>query len=106
MGGKKRATFKQMEKLRNRERRKKDGGTTKSKSVETKKVAGIFIPNPKSKKVIEELKKMKVLTPYTVASRLDLRLSVAKHFLEELERQGTIKYVSGSKNLRIYKITD
>ena len=100
MGGKKKLTLKQMERMQARERGKKEGGTTRSA---TKKSAGIFPPNPKSKKVIDELKKMRVLTPYTVASRLDLRLSVAKHFLEELERQGTIEYVSSSKNLKIYK---
>jgi ribosomal protein S25 len=49
---------------------------------------------------------MKALTPYTVATRFDLRLSVAKDFLEDLERRGIVEYVSGSKNLKVYKPLD
>ena len=103
MGGKKRLSLKQMEKLQTRKQGKKEGESTRST---TKKIASVFLPNPKSKKVVDELKKMKVLTPYTVASRLDLRLSTAKHFLKELARQGMIEYVSSGKNLKIYKIAD
>jgi len=103
LGGKKRLSLKQMEKLQTRQQGKKEGESTRSI---TKKTAGIFFPNPKSKKVVDELKKMKVLTPYTVASRLDLRLSTAKHFLKELARQGMIEHVSSGKNLKIYKIAD
>ena len=103
MGGKKRLTIKQMEKLQARKQGKKEGESTR---FTAKKTASVFLPNPKSKKIVDELKKMKVLTPYTVASRLDLRLSTAKHFLKELARQGIIEYVSSGKNLKIYKIAD
>jgi ribosomal protein S25 len=101
-GGKKSLSLKQMEKVQSRkdQQRKehKSGGlTTKKKSL------GITMPDLGSKKVIGELKTMKVLTPYTLASRFDLRLSVARDFLEELERRKIIEYVSGSKNLKIYK---
>ena len=104
MGSKKKISLKQMEKMQARREKKED--KPKSKVFETKKSAGIFSPNPKGKKVIDELKKIRVLTPYAIASHFDLRLSVAKNFLEELERQGTIEYVSSSKNLKIYKIAD
>jgi len=100
MGGKKKQSLKKMEKTQARDRR---SGVTRSGSTK-KDSTGIFLPNPKSKEVVNELRKLRVLTPYTVASRLDLRLSVAKRFLKELERQGTIEYISRSKNLKIYKI--
>lgn len=106
MGGKKRLTLKQMERMRARQREKKGSESKGAARSAAKKSLGIFPPDPKSKKVMDELKKMKVLTPHGVASRLDLRLSVAKHFLRELERQGAIEYVSGSKNLKIYKFPD
>jgi len=109
MGGKKKLTMKQMERMqakkdeergRERKERKSGGPTTEKKSI------GIIPPDPKSEKVIGELKKMRALTPYAVATRFDLRLSVAKDFLEELERRGIVEYVSGSKNLKIYKPLD
>ena len=101
-GGKKRLTLKQMAKVQSRKgqqlKERKSG-----RSTSEKKSLGLTLPNLRSEKVVGELKKMKVLTPYTVASRFDLRLSVAKDFLEELERQRIVEYVSGSKNLKIYK---
>jgi len=104
-GGKKRLTLKQMEKTQSRKEqerkeRKSGGSTTEKKSL------GIILPDLNSKKVIGELKKMKALTPYMVASRFNLRLSVAKNFLKELERRRIVEYVSGGKNLKIYKPVD
>jgi len=105
MGGKKKLSLKQMEKTQvrkgreegQRKERKSSGPTTEKKSL------GITPPDLKSEKVLGELKTMKVLTPYAVASRFDVRLSVAKDLLEELERRRIVEYVSGSKNLKIYK---
>ena len=105
-GGKKRLTLKQMARMqarRDQERRERKFGGS---ATEKKKSIGIIPPDFKSGKVIGELKRMRALTPYAVASRFDLRLSVAKDFLEELERRGIVEYVSGSKNLKIYKPLD
>lgn len=102
MGGKKRLTIKQMARIQSRkdeqQKERKSGGSTKEK-----RSLGLTVPDLKSKKVVGELKTMKVLTPYTVASRFDLRLSVARDFLKELERRKIVEYVSGSKNIKIYK---
>ena len=102
-GGKKRLTLKQMARIQSKkdqQRKERKSG----RSTTEKKGLGIILPDLRSKKVVGELKTMKALTPYTVASRFDLRLSVAKNFLEELERRRIIEYVSGSKNLKIYKL--
>jgi len=102
MGGKKKLSLKQMERLQARQQQQK----TSKKSgagAETKEI-GIFPPDPKDKKVIDELRKMKVITPHSVASRLNLRISAAKHFIKELEQQGAVEYVSGNRNIRIYKM--
>lgn len=104
-GGKKRLTLRQMQRVqarKDRERRER----RLSKLSSEKKSIGIILPDFKSEKIIGEVKKMRVLTPYAVATRFDLRLSVAKDFLEELERRGIVEYVSGSKNLKIYKPLD
>lgn len=102
-GGKKRPTLKQMKRKGEKKERKESGSKA---STTEKKVAGVFPPDLKSKEVTDQLKKMKVLTPYTVATRFDLRLSVAKNFLKELEKQGVVKFISGSKNTKIYKPAD
>lgn len=102
-GGKKKPTLKQTK----RKEAKKERKESKSKGPTTeKKGVGVVPPDPKNKEVTDQLKKMKVLTPYTVATRFDLRLSVAKNFLKELEKQGVVKFISGSKNTKIYKPAD
>jgi len=104
-GGKKKSTMTQMAKAQGSE---EDKGKSKTgKRSETarseKKTLGIMLPDLKDKGITKELQKMKALTPYTVASRFNLRLSVAKDLLEELQHQGVITYVSGGKNIKIYK---
>ena len=71
---------------------------------QAKKNLGITIPDLNNKKVMGELKGLKFLTPSVVASRLNIRLSLAKDFLNELEKRKMIEYVSGGKNLKIYKL--
>jgi small subunit ribosomal protein S25e len=104
MGGKKKVSLKQIERFD--KKREKEKKPAKSLVSLDKKAAGIMSPDPRSEKVIGVLKKLKVLTPYAVATRFDLRLSVAKALLKELEKRGTIKYVSGSENIKIYSFPD
>ena len=99
MGGKKRLSLRQIEKMQDRKSGKRRSGTSGGR---TDKKPKIFMPNPNSK-VLSTLKKEKVLTPYTVASLFNLRLSIAKQFLGDLENRGIVEYVSGSRKLRIYK---
>ena len=103
MGGKKRLSLKQMERMqakRDEERRKRERKTAESRE---KKAPGILPPDPKNEKIVGELKKMPVLTPYIVASRFNIRISVAKDFLEQLEENGVIQLVSGNHDIKIYK---
>jgi len=108
MGGKKKLTIKQME----RTQEKKDEGQEKKKggksggAASEKKAPGIMLPDLKSEKIIGEIKKMKAVTPYAVASRFNLRLSVAKDMLDELTQRGVLEYVSAGKSLKIYKPHD
>lgn len=108
MAGKKKRTVRQMERTREKKevaQAPKRGGKTGGYSSE-KKASSIVLPDLRSEKVIGEVKKMKAVTPYTVASRFNLRLSLARDMLSELERRGILEYVSGSKNIRIYKPQD
>lgn len=103
MGGKKKLSLKQMERVQD----KKDEGEKKKKEKGTapreKKTSAVVPPDPRNEKVISEMKKMHVLTPYTVATRLGIRISVAKDFLDQLEQNGAIQLVSGNHNIKIYR---
>jgi small subunit ribosomal protein S25e len=105
MGGKKKLSLKQMERMQT----KRDEPKKKEKSAaarKEKKAPRIMPPNPKNEKTVRELRKLRVLTPYTVASRFDLRLSTAKDFLKQLEERGVVQLVSRSRNIKIYKTVD
>ena len=107
MGGKKKLGIKQMEKQQDSkasEDKSKDAKKTEKKGLVTKKtVIGILSPDVKDDKIVAEVKKMNVLTPYAVATRYGVRLSAAKDFLEQLDSIGAIQLVSASHNLKIYK---
>ncbi len=97
-GGKKKQSIKQMTKPKAPKDQKKSGGPPA-----TKKSIGLTMPDINDKKVLDDLKGLRVLTPSVVASRFDIRLSLAKTFLKELEKRKMVEYVSGGKNLKIYK---
>ena len=105
MGGKKKLGIKQMERMQT----KKDEDDAEKKKKEKagppreKKTIGVIPPDAKNEKIIGEIKKMNVLTPYAVASRFNIRISAAKEFLGQLEENGAVQLVSGSHNIKIYK---
>lgn len=110
MGGKKKLGLKQMEKQQEKtdeaaaqkEKREKKGPPTKEKRT----VIGVIPPDAKNEKIIAEIKKMPVLTPYAVATKYNVRISAAKQLLAQLEQNGVVQLVSGSHNLKVYKPCD
>ena len=68
-----------------------------------RKTSNILMPEIKDD-LIDEIRKMKVVTPFAVASKFDLRISVAKDLLEELERKKIIELVSRSRKTKVYKV--
>jgi len=102
-GGKKKQSIKQMVKPK----KTKEPKTTEPKTdaqPAAKKILGLTIPDIDNKKVMGTLQGMKALTPSEVASRFNIRLSIANAFLKELEKRNMVEYVSGGKNLKIYKL--
>ena len=99
-GGKKNKSLTKMAKTKGpKEPKQKE----KTDAPQVKKSLGLTMPDLNNK-VMGDLKGLKVLTPYVVASRLNIRLSLAKDFLNELEKRKMAEYVSGGKNLKIYKL--
>lgn len=106
MGGKKRLSLKQVERMQTRKDKQEKKKKEKTSGLKEKKPSGIVPPDPENEKIMGELKKMRVLTPYVVASRLNVRISAAKGFLEQLEKRGVVQMVSGNHTLKIYKAVD
>jgi len=100
-GGKKKVTLASIERSQEKKPEKKKDSKP-SGSASERKVPDVSMPDA-SGKVVDEMKKLKVLTPYIVATRFNLRLSVARDFLEELEKKGAVQLVSRSRNVRVYK---
>jgi small subunit ribosomal protein S25e len=106
MGGKKKLGIKQMERQqtkqddeKSKEKKKEKAGPPKEKRT----TIGVVAPDVKNEKIVGEVKKMNVLTPYAVATRFGIRISAAKDFLEQLKQNGAVELVSGSHNIKIYK---
>src|SRR5271157_736937 len=104
MGGKKKVGIKQMEKQQVKEDETKEAKKKeKAGPPKERKTIGIVAPDAKDGKIVAEVKKMGVLTPYAVSTRYGIRISAAKDFLEQLEAEGAVQLVSGSHNIKIYK---
>ena len=106
MGGKKKLGIKQMERQQSKEDEEKAKDKKKEKAgppKEKRTIIGVVAPDVKNEKIVGEIKKMNVLTPYAVATRFGIRISAAKDFLEQLEENGAVELVSGSHNIKIYK---
>ena len=105
MGGKKKLGLKQMERMQEK-RDKEDKSKEKKEKAglpKERRTIGVIPPDAKNEKMVNEVKKMNVLTPYAVASRFNIRISAAKDFLEQLEQNGAVQLVSGSHKIKIYK---
>jgi ribosomal protein S25 len=107
MGGKKKLNLKQMERMqdkkdaegKDKKKKEKAGGGPKEK-----KPSAVVPPDANNEKIIAELKKMHVLTPFAISTRYNVRISAAKGLLQELQENGKIQLVSGNHNLKIYKV--
>ncbi|MDQ1281574.1 MAG: small subunit ribosomal protein S25e [Thermoproteota archaeon] len=106
MGGAKKKSMAQAEKQQTLQSQKQEKTDKKKGSKLTdKKLGGIDFPNVKDKELMAELTKMKAITPYSVATRYNLKISIAKDLLETLETSGNIQRVAGNSALRVYKFS-
>lgn len=107
MGGKKKLGLKQMERQQVKEDEEKASKEKKDKKAgppkERKTTINVIPPDSKNDKIVAEIKKMLVLTPYNVATKYNVRISAAKQFLTQLEQVGAVQLVSGNHNIKVYK---
>ena len=107
MGGAKRKSMAQMEKTQQQQDTKTDAQGKKpkggAKGPGDKRPRGLNYPEVSDPKILGEVRKMPAITPYAVASQFNLRLSIAKDLLEELQRRNVVKLVGGNSRVRIYQ---
>jgi small subunit ribosomal protein S25e len=105
MGGKKKLSLKQMEQAQQKKDETEKEKKKKEKAVPSKekRTPTVVPPDARDEKVVSEVKKMHVLTPFAVATRFNIRISAAKDFLDQLQENGSIQLVSGNHNIKIYK---
>ena len=96
MGGPKKPTLSQLEKRVTRR-----GGGGSGAELKEKMVASV-IPPP-MEEVLEFAKTQPYLTPYTVAEKFGIRISIAKQVLRGLAERGYVRLVCGDKRLKIYE---
>jgi len=105
MGGAKKKSLAQMEKQQVQQDKKPEPEKkTKGKTVAEKKTVGISMPSFDSEKIVGELSKIGALTPYSIATQFNVRLSVARDILEELERRRLVTSVGGNSRIKIFKL--
>ncbi len=73
-------------------------------TTRSKPMASITMPDPNSQEVLDTLKSLKAITPPAVASRLNIKVSVAKRLLSHLEAEGVVELVARSRNLKVYAL--
>jgi ribosomal protein S25 len=106
MGGAKKKSMAQMEKTQVQTDKKDEPAQPKkgkSKAVAEKRPRGLQAPEIGDPKFVGEVQKMGAITPFSLANQFNLRLSVAKDLLEELEKRKLISLVGGNARIRIYR---
>ena len=94
----KKQSLRQIEKRQREKRGKKEekGGRF------VKTIGALDIPDMSSEELIEQLRKMKAITPTGLAIQMNIKVSTAKKLLEELKEQKVLALASRSHNLKVY----
>jgi len=94
----------QSEKQQQMQTSKQEGKQPKSakKAPPEKKGGSSDILTISEQELVSELTKMKAITPYQVASRYNVKVSLAKDILERLKNRGQIRMVASSGGMKVY----
>ena len=87
-----------------RQQRRKEKEETKEKGKFEKTIAALDVPEMSSEELMEQLGKMKAITPTGLAIHYNLKVSTAKKLLEDLREQKVVTLASRSHNLKVYAL--
>ena len=91
--------------MRQRERRQDDKTEVKKKGGRIEKTIGALdLPEMTSEELMGQLNKMKAITPNGLAIQYNIKVSMAKRLLTNLENDRVVEMVSRSHNLKVYAV--
>jgi len=100
MGGKKKPTISQLEKrmkvLAKREKKRQ------SRVKEVRRETGLPTLSVPVDAIARDVKKMKCITPYLIATKYGIKISLAKKVLRELAERNVIRLVDRNRRVDIY----
>ena len=88
-----------------RQQRKKDSKDKEKGGRVTKTIGALDIEEIDSEDLMEQLQKMKAVTPTGLAIHYSLKVSMAKKLLNQLQKDKVVEMVSRSHNLKVYALT-
>jgi ribosomal protein S25 len=94
---------KSMKKIEKQQRRR-DKEAAKEKGRVEKTIGALNIPEMRSDELMEQLAKMKAITPTGLANQYNIKVSTAKKLLNTLHRQRVVTLASRSHNLKVYSL--
>jgi ribosomal protein S25 len=87
-----------------RQQRRKEKEEAKEKGKFQKTIGALDIPEMTTDELMEQLGKMKAITPTGLAIHYNLKVSTSKKLLKELVEQKMITLASRSHNLKVYTL--
>jgi ribosomal protein S25 len=95
----------QKKSLRKMERQQETKKEAEKKGGRVEKTIGsLDIPDMSSQELMEQLGKMKAITPPGLAIQFNIKISTAKKLLEQLKKDRVVDLASRSHNLKVYKL--
>ncbi len=61
------------------------------------------LPDINDGRFLSDISKMGALTPYSIASQFNLKISLAKDLLDELAKKRLVKPIGGNARVRIFQ---
>lgn len=55
-------------------------------------------------RALREVTQLEYITPYTLATRMEIKIGAAKRLLRELEEQGKVRLISPNKRSPLYEL--
>ena len=87
-----------------KQQRLREKRESQEKARVEKTIGSVDIPDLSSEELMEQLRRMKAITPTGIAVQFNLKVSTAKRLLEELRKNEVIDLVSRSHNLKVYTL--
>ncbi len=88
-----------------KQQRRRDREQKTEKGRVEKTIGSLDIPEMSSEELMEQLGKMKAITPTGLAIQFNLKVSTAKKLLEQLRDDRVVDLVSRSHNLKVYALS-